>query len=104
MTTSRATIEGPEGAVALATPAARARWVPGAPRPLKRCPTRRCRRRSDGLFSSLDVEPSASLVLGWDALRALAADGVALAPHSRTHPLLTRVDAERARRRDRRIA
>ncbi|HEY8170113.1 MAG TPA: polysaccharide deacetylase family protein [Candidatus Limnocylindria bacterium] len=34
-------------------------------------------------------------VLSWDALRSLAAQGVTLAPHSRTHPLLTRVDAER---------
>jgi peptidoglycan/xylan/chitin deacetylase (PgdA/CDA1 family) len=34
-------------------------------------------------------------VLGWDRLRALAADGVALAPHSRTHPLLTRVGPDR---------
>jgi peptidoglycan/xylan/chitin deacetylase (PgdA/CDA1 family) len=31
-------------------------------------------------------------VLGWDALRRLAADGVTLAPHTRTHPLLPRLD------------
>ncbi len=30
-------------------------------------------------------------VLGWAALRALAAEGVALAPHTRTHPLLQRL-------------
>lgn len=30
-------------------------------------------------------------VLDWDELRALAADGLTLAAHSRTHPLLTRV-------------
>jgi glycosyltransferase involved in cell wall biosynthesis/peptidoglycan/xylan/chitin deacetylase (PgdA/CDA1 family) len=30
-------------------------------------------------------------VLGWDALRALAAEGVDLAPHTRTHPRLDRV-------------
>lgn len=29
--------------------------------------------------------------LGWDALRALAAEGVTLAPHTRHHPLLDRV-------------
>lgn len=33
-----------------------------------------------------------SSVLGWDELRRLAAEGVTLAPHSRTHPLLTRVE------------
>jgi peptidoglycan/xylan/chitin deacetylase (PgdA/CDA1 family) len=31
-------------------------------------------------------------VLGWEELRQLAADGVTLAPHSRVHPLLERVD------------
>lgn len=36
-------------------------------------------------------------VLGWDALRALAAEGVTLAPHSQTHPMLNRVTPERAR-------
>jgi glycosyltransferase involved in cell wall biosynthesis/peptidoglycan/xylan/chitin deacetylase (PgdA/CDA1 family) len=36
-------------------------------------------------------------VLGWDALRTLAAEGVDLAPHTRTHPKLDRLgDAELA--------
>lgn len=30
-------------------------------------------------------------LLSWDELRALAAEGLAIAPHSRTHPLLTRI-------------
>jgi peptidoglycan/xylan/chitin deacetylase (PgdA/CDA1 family) len=42
-----------------------------------------------------DEAPAAS-VLGWDELRQLAAEGVTLAPHTRTHPLLDRVDLERA--------
>jgi peptidoglycan/xylan/chitin deacetylase (PgdA/CDA1 family) len=40
----------------------------------------------------------APAVLSWDELRGLAADGVAIAPHSRTHPLLDRVAPEEARR------
>lgn len=36
-------------------------------------------------------------VLGWDALRALAAEGVTLGAHTQTHPLLNRVTLERAR-------
>lgn len=40
-------------------------------------------------------DPPAS-VLDWDELRRLAAEGVTLAPHTRTHPLLDRVDLERA--------
>lgn len=35
-------------------------------------------------------------VLDWDALRRLAAEGVTLAAHTRTHPLLDRVDLDRA--------
>src|SRR5436190_3546318 len=38
--------------------------------------------------------PSAR-VLSWDELRALAADGVTLAPHTRTHPCLDRLPADR---------
>ena len=38
------------------------------------------------------LDPAAAPpTLGWDALRALAAEGVTLAPHTRHHPLLDRV-------------
>ena len=36
-------------------------------------------------------------VLGWNALRQLAAEGVSVCPHTRTHPLLNRVTLDRAR-------
>ena len=39
---------------------------------------------------------SAPAVLGWDDLRRLAGDSVALAPHTRHHPLLDRVALDRA--------
>ena len=39
------------------------------------------------------IEPA---VHGWDALRQLASEGVTLAPHTRTHPLLDRVSLDRA--------
>ena len=42
-----------------------------------------------------DVQPAPS-VLDWNELRGLAAEGVTLAPHTRSHPLLDRVDLERA--------
>ena len=40
--------------------------------------------------------PSQPPVLDWDDLRALAAEGVTLAPHTRTHPLLDRIPLDRA--------
>jgi glycosyltransferase involved in cell wall biosynthesis/peptidoglycan/xylan/chitin deacetylase (PgdA/CDA1 family) len=40
---------------------------------------------------------SARSTLTWAELRTLARDGVTLAPHTRTHPLLTRVSAEQLR-------
>ncbi|QEG41892.1 polysaccharide deacetylase family protein [Roseimaritima ulvae] len=40
--------------------------------------------------------PPAS-VLGWDELRELATQGVTLAPHTQTHPLLTQVSIDQAR-------
>jgi peptidoglycan/xylan/chitin deacetylase (PgdA/CDA1 family) len=40
--------------------------------------------------------PDQPAVLGWEDLRRLASDGVTLAPHTRTHPLLDRVPLERA--------
>ena len=43
------------------------------------------------VVEQLGVAPPTGTVLGWDELRNLSADGVTLAPHSRTHPLLDRV-------------
>jgi peptidoglycan/xylan/chitin deacetylase (PgdA/CDA1 family) len=45
----------------------------------------------------LRARPSPSNVLGWSELRELASDGVTLAAHSRSHPLLTRVEDGRLR-------
>ena len=45
----------------------------------------------DEVCAALAAPTPASAVLGWPELRALAADGVALAPHSRSHPLLDRL-------------
>ena len=61
-------------------------------------------QRSEALVEEMSGEPGSrptspgSAVLGWDELRRLAAEGVALAPHSRTHPLLDRLPRMEARR------
>ena len=46
------------------------------------------------VLDDLEAPPAVSPVLGWDRLRALAAEGLAVAPHSRTHPVLTKVTPE----------
>jgi peptidoglycan/xylan/chitin deacetylase (PgdA/CDA1 family) len=51
----------------------------------------------DGLATELGVPGVPSPVLGWRELRELAEAGVALAPHTRTHPLLDRLPIEAAR-------
>jgi peptidoglycan/xylan/chitin deacetylase (PgdA/CDA1 family) len=50
----------------------------------------------DALTPTDAEEPPSPAVLDWDDLRRLAADGVTLAPHTRTHPLLDRVDLDRS--------
>ena len=45
----------------------------------------------DDLYRGSGAEPPGASVLSWDALRRLAAEGVALGSHSRTHPLLHRL-------------
>lgn len=42
----------------------------------------------DGVAARLGAGAARNETLGWDRLRALAAEGVTLAPHSRTHPML----------------
>jgi peptidoglycan/xylan/chitin deacetylase (PgdA/CDA1 family) len=51
----------------------------------------------DGIVRALGGSATGSAVLGWTALRTLAREGVALAPHSRSHARLDRVPDERLR-------
>ena len=48
---------------------------------------------ADAIDAQLGRPPLPGQVLGWDELRSLAADGVTLAPHTRTHPLLPQIEA-----------
>ena len=50
----------------------------------------------DSLVQKLGEPKLEKLTLGWQALRELVADGLEVAPHSRTHPLMNRVSVERA--------
>jgi peptidoglycan/xylan/chitin deacetylase (PgdA/CDA1 family) len=48
------------------------------------------------LVERWQLPPAQSHVLGWDALRRLAAEGLAIGAHTQTHPLLHRVSADQA--------
>ncbi len=49
----------------------------------------------DAIVEALEVDDPGCRVLGWRRLRELAGEGVTLAPHSRTHPILSRLPIER---------
>ena len=49
----------------------------------------------DAIVRALEVDDTRCRVLGWQRLRELAGEGVALAPHSRTHPIMSRLPLER---------
>jgi peptidoglycan/xylan/chitin deacetylase (PgdA/CDA1 family) len=51
----------------------------------------------DTVCQRLQAPPPENAVLGWSELRRLAAEGVTLAPHTRTHPLLNRLPEAEAR-------
>lgn len=48
----------------------------------------------DAVEAALDVPPARGCVLTWDELRTLVRDGLSVAPHTRTHPLLHRLDLD----------
>jgi len=62
---------------------------------IKATPHDRAMTMIDGWCAALGLPDAPSGVLDWETLRSLAAEGVTIAPHTRTHPLLTRVDADR---------
>ena len=83
----------PDGStVGLSDPASRARAYRAVRGALKAMPHETLLDTVDATVTALGPEPERSAILSWTALRALAADGLDLAPHSRTHPLLPRIE------------
>jgi peptidoglycan/xylan/chitin deacetylase (PgdA/CDA1 family) len=62
---------------------------------IKATPHESAMRMVDAWCETLGLPDAPSGILDWPALRSLAVEGVTIAPHTRTHPLLTRVDADR---------
>lgn len=53
-------------------------------------------REVEEISARLGAPAAPHRVLGWEALRQLAREGVTVAPHSHTHPMLNRVTPEEA--------
>jgi peptidoglycan/xylan/chitin deacetylase (PgdA/CDA1 family) len=64
---------------------------------VKQLPHAQAMQLVDRVCESLGGPEAEHRVLGWADLRSLAGQGVTLAPHTRTHPLLSRVPPERVR-------
>jgi colanic acid/amylovoran biosynthesis glycosyltransferase len=92
----RDAVTTPLGRLPLRTAAERRRAYRALRDYVKTLPHDRAMALVDELAERLGAPPPATAVLSWAELRSLAAEGVALAAHSRTHPLLQRVPAERA--------
>ncbi len=60
---------------------------------VKTAPHERAMTMVEDWCATLGLPDAPSGILDWAMLRDLAAEGVTMAPHSQTHPLLTRVDA-----------
>jgi peptidoglycan/xylan/chitin deacetylase (PgdA/CDA1 family) len=96
--TNRPIIDGPDGQLPLRTDAERQaayRRLRGA---LKAMPHAELLGCVDDLVAGLGGGAHAAAadgrVLAWDELRRLRSEGVSLAPHTRTHPLLSRLPGD----------
>ena len=98
------TIETPYGELQLASSAERIDTYRRLRGRVKSLPHAEGMTLVDEICETLGAPSMRSDVLGWPELRRLESEGVDLAPHSRTHPLLDKVPVETARSRDRRIA
>ncbi len=96
-TTHRQRVQMPVGEFELGTPTQRRQSFKALRAYVKSLPHESAMEWIDDLVTALDVTPlNQATVLGWTRLRALAADGVTLCPHTRTHPLLNRISADAA--------
>jgi peptidoglycan/xylan/chitin deacetylase (PgdA/CDA1 family) len=94
---SNAPVATAAGDLSLATDADRMRTFRRLRSYLKSLPHDQAMEIVEELSARLGPSSPVPAVLSWDQLRALAAEGVALAPHSRTHPQLDRLPREQAR-------
>lgn len=90
-------LKTPIGRLSLRSPPDRRRAFTMLRDHLKRIEDAEARVVVDLLAVELDAPAPAHAVLGWDELRRLRAEGVALAPHTCSHAFLDQVPLEQAR-------
>jgi peptidoglycan/xylan/chitin deacetylase (PgdA/CDA1 family) len=84
----RDVVPTPVGDLPVRTPEERLRTYRRLRGLVKSLPHEEATRVVDELCRDAGVESPGASVLDWDTLRRLAGEGVALGPHSRTHPLV----------------
>lgn len=89
-------VESPVGRLFLETAAQRRQAVKRVKQYLWTVAPERVPQETERLTAGLAVAPPAAQVLGWGALRRLAAEGVTLGAHTRTHPNLARLGRDEA--------
>lgn len=87
----------PFGPIALATYAERLRAFKWLRSRIKDSPHEEALESVDRICRELGEGPGLPPVLGWDALRSLLKEGVALGAHTRSHPMLDRISPALAR-------
>ena len=96
-TARRDALATPLGRLPLATEAQRKRAFSRLRTLVKSLPHDQAMTMVDHLCGQLSDSSPQPAVLGWEALRQLAGEGVTLGAHTRTHPLLNRVPLAEAR-------
>lgn len=93
---AREVLDTPDGRLALGTPAERRRAFKRLREHVKTLDHDAAMAWVDAVCGESGA-PAQPTVLGWDALRDLARQGVTLGAHTQTHPLINRVPVARAR-------
>lgn len=97
MVTQAQEVTSPGGVLPLGSRAERERAFTRLREQVKSLPHQEAMALVQEICQGLGVEPPPSAILGWDALRRLAEEGVTLGAHTRTHPLMNRLSLEEAR-------
>jgi peptidoglycan/xylan/chitin deacetylase (PgdA/CDA1 family) len=95
-TERRGTVDSPAGPLALSTSAQRREAAKQLRAWVWATPHAEAMEALERLVDELDAPPVAGSVLDWETLRGLQAEGLAIAAHTRTHPMLNRLSPSQA--------